>query len=343
MSHPAQLLVLFDGDWHLALCVSQDQITRLCFKPLKWLRYVGFAITGAEGTLSLTQDGPPVENYDEIMDVSGLRVYFSPVPVAVDHRTPNDNSEPLSTGSRAFRAKIVARDQRCVISAIKKDMCQACHLVPHSIGNKYFARLSGERRSIDSASDDLEDGHGVRNGLLLFNGCHRDFIDGDYAFLATPNFALSESDVPSSTRLSPPRQALPQPYSTGNGRFTLQWLSSEPEEPLDLAMGHNVDTMYPAPDKFSSWPPKWLFDWRYGAAVMKKWSPPTFLDTLARKQLAIEASLGGEIQGKVNAHSGTLSHIMNLTGAIRLSNSGEAGASQDANISVNDGSRVAED
>ena len=49
----------------LALSIPFSDIERLSVRPVKWLRFVTFAICGVRGHLSATPNGPPVD-YDSI-------------------------------------------------------------------------------------------------------------------------------------------------------------------------------------------------------------------------------------------------------------------------------------
>ena len=49
-----------DATWIVALTIPSSDAQRLCRRPLKWLRFVAFAVCGAEGDLSETPGGPPV-------------------------------------------------------------------------------------------------------------------------------------------------------------------------------------------------------------------------------------------------------------------------------------------
>ena len=52
------------GPYILALSVPSSDIQRLSVRPLKWLRYVIFAVCGVHGDLSATPGGPAVD-YDD--------------------------------------------------------------------------------------------------------------------------------------------------------------------------------------------------------------------------------------------------------------------------------------
>jgi hypothetical protein len=53
------------GHQVLALNIPYSDIERLSFRPLKWLRFVAFAVCGVRGDLAITPDGPAVD-YDSI-------------------------------------------------------------------------------------------------------------------------------------------------------------------------------------------------------------------------------------------------------------------------------------
>ena len=59
------LIVPNEGSQVLALSIPSSDIQRLSIRPLKWLRFVTFAVCGVPGNLSATPDGPAVE-YDSI-------------------------------------------------------------------------------------------------------------------------------------------------------------------------------------------------------------------------------------------------------------------------------------
>jgi hypothetical protein len=55
------LCVPDEGSKVLALSIPPSDIQRLSIHPLKWLRFVTFALAGVRGDLSATSDGPAVE------------------------------------------------------------------------------------------------------------------------------------------------------------------------------------------------------------------------------------------------------------------------------------------
>jgi hypothetical protein len=62
----------------LALSIPLDDIERLFVRPVKWLRFVTFAICGVRGDLSAMPNGPPVD-YDNIsLDHIAKAYYYTP-------------------------------------------------------------------------------------------------------------------------------------------------------------------------------------------------------------------------------------------------------------------------
>lgn len=47
----------------LALSIPLNKCTTFAVNPLKWLRFIGFAIYGREGHLSLSRNGPDLGDY----------------------------------------------------------------------------------------------------------------------------------------------------------------------------------------------------------------------------------------------------------------------------------------
>ena len=62
----------------LALSIPFCDIERLSVRPVKWLRFVTFAICGVRGDLSAMPNGPPVD-YDSIsLDHISEAYYYTP-------------------------------------------------------------------------------------------------------------------------------------------------------------------------------------------------------------------------------------------------------------------------
>jgi len=57
-----------------ALCIPLHKCHELAVNPLKWLRFLGYAIYGRQGYLSLSETGPPIEDYTG--DIMAQVYYF---------------------------------------------------------------------------------------------------------------------------------------------------------------------------------------------------------------------------------------------------------------------------
>ena len=70
-----------DGGWIRALNIPLEDIARLSLRPLKWLRFVAFAVLGAKGDLF---DGPVpgsnVVNYESVSHDELAENYYYFVP-----------------------------------------------------------------------------------------------------------------------------------------------------------------------------------------------------------------------------------------------------------------------
>ena len=71
-----------DGEWICALNIPPEDIARLSLRPLKWLRFVAFAVLGAKGDLF---DGPVpgsnIVNYESVSHADLAECYYSSLMV----------------------------------------------------------------------------------------------------------------------------------------------------------------------------------------------------------------------------------------------------------------------
>jgi hypothetical protein len=58
-----RLRLSFGNVTRLALSIPLDKCSTFAINPLKWLRFLGFAIYGREGYLSTSEAGPEIEDY----------------------------------------------------------------------------------------------------------------------------------------------------------------------------------------------------------------------------------------------------------------------------------------
>jgi hypothetical protein len=143
-----------------AIRIPKERIRLFSLRPLKWLRFVGYIISGSEGDLSTTAGGETVA-YDEINSHSSIEsaYYFRPrsespssqsfhilksanldISALIDRFGVNDrvsDSESSSTVSQdEFRTTLIARDGCCVVTGWDASLCDACHIIPKTKGSK---------------------------------------------------------------------------------------------------------------------------------------------------------------------------------------------------------------
>jgi hypothetical protein len=146
------------------LSIPRSDIERLAVFPFRWIRYVMFAICGAQGDLSTTPNGTAVD-YEKTEIANDENIYYYrpsgklsfchlcvrllfqcldfPGPCAyVDYEGLNDRIT-TSDGTQViqrdddFRKDVIRRDgPACVITRREQAHCDAAHLIPHSKGDE---------------------------------------------------------------------------------------------------------------------------------------------------------------------------------------------------------------
>jgi hypothetical protein len=72
-----ELWLSFNGTAELALSIPLAKCRDLAVNPLKWLRFLGYAIYGQEGYLSVSDAGPPIEDYAADIAAHGSYYFIS--------------------------------------------------------------------------------------------------------------------------------------------------------------------------------------------------------------------------------------------------------------------------
>ncbi|KDQ16151.1 hypothetical protein BOTBODRAFT_54259 [Botryobasidium botryosum FD-172 SS1] len=252
-----------DNSWPLVLSVPLTDIWGLCHRPLKWLRFVSYAICGAEGDISMTRGGSTVDYENTLADAfqAGHYYYNTRGPrYFIDPEVAQDKHSSVYTPRRQnFRTRIAQRDGRqCLFSPVSWDYCEAAHIIPHSKGHNYIMALAAGRGTLYGVNGDAL-GHGIdsiQNGLLMNNILHTAFGKNHCVILKTPNFALRTDDIP----------YLPDSDGVASdARCTLQFFHKAQSFP-----DHNRDARPSGPEDHQPWS---LFtDFTYGATVFQKWA-----------------------------------------------------------------------
>ena len=68
MDENVALHISFKGKAKLALSIPKQKCTTFSSSPIKWLRFLGYAIYGQEGHISLTDGGQPVSDYTSVVE-----------------------------------------------------------------------------------------------------------------------------------------------------------------------------------------------------------------------------------------------------------------------------------
>ncbi|KDQ18351.1 hypothetical protein BOTBODRAFT_52414 [Botryobasidium botryosum FD-172 SS1] len=261
-----EIYVLIETSWHHALSIPPGECARFTCRPLKWFRFLAGVLMGSRGELSGGPRGQPLD-YDEVPENLAGKYYFTPdgPPLLIDARAldgrTTDSDKSISSAHGDFCDGLVERDGTCVFTDSPVHQCGACHILPHSKGDEYIARVSKQRGSPEDYISEIND---PRNGLLLFGAFDKLLENGSIAFLLTPNFALSEVDVP-------PAPGSPQ-VETG-GRFTLHWFSDHLSW-LAQQLPPNSDARRPS--NLSSWPRAHIVNFHYGCTAFAHWGRPAF-------------------------------------------------------------------
>ncbi|KAF8325714.1 hypothetical protein F5887DRAFT_901102 [Amanita rubescens] len=269
MAAIVELQMPIDGEYQPALSIPVETCQCFSLHPLKWLRYVGFTIYGTKGHISRSASGLAVVQYSEV-DIQADPFLLD--PDLMDDRT--SYSSTISTRQADFAQRVTAnRDGTCLMTGVTSNF-QACHIFPHAKGSQaqYITGLADHRNEVlDPPLDDIND---PRNGILLSVQLHRPFGASIVAFLQTPNFAMSVTDV---ARVMQPIGFNP---SLAVSRLTFQHFNA-PDVVTTYVAPHNSDARQRV--DHDDWPPPLLFDIAYGCAALNTWGVPQFVN-LARQR-----------------------------------------------------------
>ncbi|OBZ79022.1 hypothetical protein A0H81_00089 [Grifola frondosa] len=284
--------------WVHGLSIPKTHLYEFSVKPYKWIRFVAGALLGVEGILCDSLDNNAIEiDYDRPLIPADSSLYFHTDPTEHERILPLDPSLACSstiTGSstslhfQRFMGDIVTRDVRCVASNLVADECEVVHLIGHSKGHDYIRALTATRSGGSETIDDIND---TRNKILVNHSLHTCLAQRQAAFLLTPNFAMSTSDV--GTVLPP-----------DVNRWTVHDFKRafHPQEVVEdrihsLCVPHKQPLRVPADE--SQWPPRVIFDAVYASTVARHFGHEDFA-AFVRNHWQCRYYSGG----RANAHGG---------------------------------------
>ncbi|KAF8346781.1 hypothetical protein F5887DRAFT_1271369 [Amanita rubescens] len=294
-----QLWIRFGDEYQHALSIPVHICHQFSLHPLTWLRFLGYAIHGKEGYISRERDGEQVADYrpDGAAISAGNYYYVSQDngfclldPKGMDDRTSCTSNV---TSRRAnFARDVVNRDRCCVMTGTVQ--FEACHIIPHAKGDQvrsgplYHSRRSFQTKYMknfvayreEDIEPRLESINDTRNGILLKRELHAPFGTSQVAFLQTPNFAMNVDDVP---LVMQPQWVLDhlqfaEHPSVANSRLTFHNFTCN-----DYMVRHIVPHNSVAMQSNNDWPPRCLFDFAYGCAVLKTWGVREFVQFAEEK------------------------------------------------------------
>ncbi|KAI0289830.1 hypothetical protein BC826DRAFT_970734 [Russula brevipes] len=250
-------------EWEECLAFPVSKLSNLQFssKPYKWIRYAIGVVVGARGDLCTERDLPnpiPID-YNSVLSSTSIDLYYHttdqekrrmfPIGLRLNN-TSTVTSSTVSTRRERFCQDVEERDGACVVTGGPASICQAAHILPHSIGDTYIETLSTHRRRESSSSNAVVQGiDDIRNGLFVSAQIHQ-VLGKHIAFLKTPNFAMDTTDVDSSAERAQERLT--------NHIF---------DRSLESYAGRSGSAVR-VPSDMSIWPPATLFDVTYASAVV---------------------------------------------------------------------------
>ncbi|KAJ7207063.1 hypothetical protein GGX14DRAFT_456059 [Mycena pura] len=247
MANPSIALHMqMSESWQRVLVMPLDEMKKLSTRPLRWLRYMGYCIYGAEGHLQATILGHNAVDPNQTTGLANDYYYFSSHPARfIDIEAIGDKitDSAMTPRRKSFRREVVNRDSVCIVTRGEPRSCEACHIIPHSKGNGYLESLS-VYRGIDPAITEIKDPV-CNNGLLLFVALHKPFRLGEIGLL----LVTSHHDPNASDRL------------------ILQHIM--PADPLFNSFAqHNTDAAF---NNGATRPEPQLLHFFYGCAILKRW------------------------------------------------------------------------
>ncbi|KAI5115640.1 hypothetical protein M0805_004609 [Coniferiporia weirii] len=247
------------SDWFTALTIPLDLFSLYAVKPRKWLSYLGYAVTGSVGVLSLAHDesipcdmDAPV-NAGDIYYFHATNITYFVDPDVISMATSEHSSQSLSP----IPKELIVQYGACPFSGFPGDYCHACHLVPHVKGDAYIERVTEERSAGLTVIEQIGD---IRNMLFLNPYLHRLLDKRMIAFLPTPNVVLKTDDIV--------RGADPDAYLV-----TLHCFEQFGSDIIAAAV-HGKSAALLNEDKR---PPEVIYSMIYGSAALNAWAPPSVL------------------------------------------------------------------
>ncbi|KAF8201960.1 hypothetical protein K438DRAFT_1965412 [Mycena galopus ATCC 62051] len=241
---------LFSND-EFYLEIPLAQISENCLHPVKYLKYLGFAILGVFGDVSLRSRSRKralsiqsnLTQGTEYQFLHGGEVTKSPVDLRLVVANVPSVLNHLGGQKRdgRFKQRLEIRDgQRCVFTG--SPLNHGHHIIPICKGDSGLKDIRDTRVVSGQHGADVTSIQDPRNGLLVCADIHS-MLASQMAILPTPNPVLATTDIPQS----PARMLSGSSYPPG-ARFTLQFLERTPKataaESVYVAGWHGHDAAF---------------------------------------------------------------------------------------------------
>ncbi|KAL0957892.1 hypothetical protein HGRIS_000073 [Hohenbuehelia grisea] len=241
----------------LQLTIPLEIIQTLCFRPAKWLRFVGWTIfLTSEGYLSRDTNGNDRLADDTVLVDTDMLFYNAP-GIALSSVIDVD------AVARRTASRTSANDARVAgfATTVITRMTVACHIIPFARGSEWIQIIS-RYRFIEPVIEDIND---PQNGFTCFT--FHDLLEKrQAAILVTPNDILECDDVPA---LDGPANSRDNRPSLPGLRYTFQHLQIQPEDHHylhDIKVWNNRDARFRNSARL---PHPALLHYVYGASILK--------------------------------------------------------------------------
>ncbi|KDQ12431.1 hypothetical protein BOTBODRAFT_176379 [Botryobasidium botryosum FD-172 SS1] len=285
-----QLRLYMESTWLTALEIPYDDLALFSRKPRKWLDYLGHALTGTDGILSLSEEKDDVCDLD-LPVAPGESDYFHAIGDAA-YIDPDVLTMASTHSSQLRDTDLLANIQACdggycIYTGISNP--DAAHIIPRAKGNDYIRTLTTRRRDSKGEQVVIEDIEDLRNVLPLNAIIYKELKLGSIAFLKTPVRSLKSVDVSDD---APGAGADPDGY-----RLTLHAFTRHAATRKFCAHGVGARLSAPPADtELDNRPPEVILTALYAGAAIEFWGTKTLRTAL--RNATREYYYPGGVDGK---------------------------------------------
>ncbi|TFK46381.1 hypothetical protein OE88DRAFT_1667712 [Heliocybe sulcata] len=269
----------------VSLDIPIDIVTRLCVRPMKYLKYLGWSILDIPGELHSVSEGLVVEDSAQL--IPGATYIYDVDNLAnakpVNFKVANKRTESRTQTSQRdnFRETLSERDRGCCIFTAVSPTAgtRAVHIIPFARGEKWLQEILMHRsysRMEDVPLEDVHLNHSV-NGFMASPIVHHLIGSRRAAVLQVPNCMLSEDDV--RQELHPNWKKVRYTHGVGVKHYIFQWLDfngQDADVETATILPNCILAAFPG-DPREPQPSPLLLHYIYGCTVLRLWGRNTEL------------------------------------------------------------------